>query len=1016
MPIIREKRQVGSIGPIGVVSSRGGDAERYNRLARATDKLTQMAIGEMGRQAQISATQKAQELDIEKITTINPKTGKPEALNWIGDNRFIGRTGAEAYEKAVAERFQFSIETEIKTKAAEVALKYENDPNAFQTYEREMNTYLDGMLKASEQGGKATSYTNYIADTGVQYVTATKLNMMQEQNRRERAKTANEVIQKNAARLDLIRQYSKEGKDVSELINSVRSSISDLEEGALVDRGTNNKWRQITSISHAEGVIDREFSKIGRESAARIADAIQVQDTTDLDEAELVIYKDITKYMMQSVDAGNGEFVDTLDFEALAGVATYANQSASVEENNFRRDREASKFSRQIEIERFVTDNVNDVEAVVDDFDEFDPQTARENIAGRFTADSQILLDKSKELDLTPQQFLSLRDSIRKAYATKLIIELYDEIEGSPNDREQIINRLIIERDSGLLTGKAKGIANAIKDITTIEHGGMLSEISRKYSNVDERASERFRAERSLFEQQLSDGYVKNILQSSSFVTASELLSEFEGKVRSFDFLSATQKSAYINKARDSAASVFMGKEATKLGMNSAAMAAAAAYAANPNDKEGVPQQIIDMVDRAKTIGSDGFAVESRLVQMTSRLSVKESKEKIRKEKAEINRSLQNGLPIDDNKTNREYVEEVILQQANNDPNYFRSSDILNLRNPATQLLYRSIESGLIPTSMLDDLEKLASGNLNATEEEARNLLSFYTHFSSQPLKTGFINLWQSTNLGNETMAKLEAVMLVSQSADADIPAIYQQLKAANTASMATARNEALGGSVQDFIAKEVSEAATNPEAVKMLTPLVKYLYATEQDVGQLATAVRTFYEKAFLPSEGYILDYGHSTGSRSKFSLDAVFKGNEELKTYFVNKVNTEIILAAKRTNTIAKTISNSDIKNRAYLMPLPSSSGITGYMLVEQRGGALHPVIDPTTSIPFQFSSAEPDVIQKAEELSVKEFNELPTKEEIFDLRTSVSERANVGVTGTGTTPTGVAPAGSEFLPMGN
>ena len=1016
MPIIREKRQVGSIGPIGVVNSRGGDAERYRRLANATDKLTQLAIGEMGRQAAISGAQKAQELDIEKITTINPKTGKPEALDWINDNRFIGRTGSEAYEKAVAERFQFSIESEIKTKASEVAIKYENDPNAFQAYEREMNTYLDGMLRSSEQNGRATSYTNYIADTGVQYVTATKLNMMQEQNRRERAKTASEVLQKNAGRLDLIRQYSKEGKDVSGLIDSVKGSIADLEEGALVDRGTIDKWRQITSISHAEGVIDREFSKIGRESASRIADAIQVQDTTDLDEAELAIYNDITKYMMQDVDAGNGELVKTLDFEALAGVATYANQSSAIEENNFQRDINAIRYSRRIEIERFVTDNVNDVEAVVDDFDEFDPQTAKENIAGRFTADTQILLDKVKELDLGEPEFLRQREVIREAYATKLIIELYDNIEGSPNDREDIINKIIIDRDAGILTGKSRGIANALKDITTIEHRGMLTALSTKYSNVDSRNSEKFRSERSLFEQELSNGYIKNILQSSSFVTASELLSEFEGKVRGFDFLSATQKSAYTNRARDAAASVFMGKEATKLGMNSSAMATAAVYAANPNDKEDVPQEVIDMVDRAKTIGSDGFAVESRLVQMTSRLSVKESKQKIRKEKAQLNRSLQNGLPVDDNKTHREYVEEIILQQANNDPNYFRSSEILNLRNPATQLLYRSIESGVIPTAMFDDLEKLANGNLNASEEEARNLLSFYTHFSSQPLETGFINLWQSTNLGNETMAKLEAVMLVSQSTDADIPAIYQQLKAANTKSMATARSEALGGSVQDFIAREVSQAATNPEAVKMLTPLVKYLYATEQDADQLSTAIKAFYEKAFLPSEGYILDYGHSTGSRSKFSLDAVFKGNEELKTYFVNKVNTEIILASKRTNTTAKTISNSDIKNRAYLMPLPSSSGITSYMLVEQRGGALHPVIDPTTSIPFQFSTAEPDVIQKAEELSVKQFNDLPTKQEIFDLRASVAERANVGVTGTGTTPTGVAPVGSEFLPMGN
>ena len=50
MPILREQRQVSSIGPVGVVRSRGGDAERYNRLANATQKLTELAIDEMGRE------------------------------------------------------------------------------------------------------------------------------------------------------------------------------------------------------------------------------------------------------------------------------------------------------------------------------------------------------------------------------------------------------------------------------------------------------------------------------------------------------------------------------------------------------------------------------------------------------------------------------------------------------------------------------------------------------------------------------------------------------------------------------------------------------------------------------------------------------------------------------------------------------------------------------------------------------------------------------------------------------
>ena len=95
MPIIRQKRQVGSIGPVGVVRASGG-SEKYNRLANASNNLTKLVIEEMGRRAALSGAEKAQQLTSEEISSINPITGKPEALDWINSNRFIGRTGAEA--------------------------------------------------------------------------------------------------------------------------------------------------------------------------------------------------------------------------------------------------------------------------------------------------------------------------------------------------------------------------------------------------------------------------------------------------------------------------------------------------------------------------------------------------------------------------------------------------------------------------------------------------------------------------------------------------------------------------------------------------------------------------------------------------------------------------------------------------------------------------------------------------------------------------------------------------------
>jgi len=210
MPIIRQKRQVGSIGPVGVVRASGG-SEKYNRLANASNNLTKLVIEEMGRRAALSGAEKAQQLTSEEISSINPITGKPEALDWINSNRFIGRTGAEAYERVVSDRFQLEIENEIKNKAKDVALAYENTPYATKEYSKVMNTYIDSLAEGSKQNGKNTSYTNFIYGTGRDYIAATTLSMEKKQYEIENAKILQAQGEKNFLESDLAYQLGQQG-------------------------------------------------------------------------------------------------------------------------------------------------------------------------------------------------------------------------------------------------------------------------------------------------------------------------------------------------------------------------------------------------------------------------------------------------------------------------------------------------------------------------------------------------------------------------------------------------------------------------------------------------------------------------------------------------------------------------------------------------------------------------------------------------------------------------------------
>jgi len=157
MPVIREKREYGSVGPVGVVRMNTGEVEMYQRIADANQQLTNVAIDLTTKFSKRAGAERAEQVDATKITSINPKTSKPEALDGLGVLLAMGNAEAQAYERVVAERFQQSIESEIKQKASEVALRFENDPYSSEKYEEQMISYLDSMVEGSKDKGKASS-------------------------------------------------------------------------------------------------------------------------------------------------------------------------------------------------------------------------------------------------------------------------------------------------------------------------------------------------------------------------------------------------------------------------------------------------------------------------------------------------------------------------------------------------------------------------------------------------------------------------------------------------------------------------------------------------------------------------------------------------------------------------------------------------------------------------------------------------------------------------------------------
>lgn len=1011
MPIIREKKQTRSAGPVGVVRMNLGGSEKYSRIADATQKLTTLGISEMSRQSQLKGQQMAQDVDPSQILALNPETGKPKALDWVGENRLFGRAGVEAYERVVQERFQSSMETELKTKANEIALKFKNNPYGAEQYKQQMDEYLKSMALNSEVDGKATYYTNFIMEQGEQYIASTTLHMQEQQINRQRQATAQSIVDNAGDRIDAVRQLAMMGRNAFPLINSILESIEDGENSFLLNVGSSSKYRQAAAVAYAEGIISKTFGDLSHESAGNISDAITLGDPSSLTTQEREVFNEASRYMQRSVDIGGGKRANVLDYDALSAVSEYASKSATDALNDYTSRIRARRFEIVEQSEILVQDATSIVSNAIRGFDNPDLNTVGVygSVLRAFETEKRRLKGVAEQNELSAEAYSSQVQEVREAAAKELMLVAFENAEGSPVEIGRMINEALDNGDTTNFTGASKAALDSILGITTSSDNGFLDAVSNDFVSNDVRSSAKHAAEQGLYQKELSSKYLKLIGSAGSTIEANELLEEFNSRIDGFDFLSTTQRSNYKNEAQNQAVNVFLASNLTgvveaedssgeiiRRKINSDDLAIAAEYAAS-GEKEGVPTYITNMVDLAESKeGVPGYT-ESRLVQLTSRVGIRESKDSERVKSEAVASNLLSNVIVNDTSPNRKIAEALIVAGMEDPDKFFRSAELLNPNNLSTRTLYKVIESGVVPPMLASNFKQLANGTFTGNDSEARSLVSLYAHFSRQPRDNLFVNNWNNTELSGDTRARMETIAILSTSLEAPISNIANQLVNATTSEANEARlngfkEEDGSRSVDEFVLNSVPDAATNPRAIKLLNSLAKYLYGPMSS-GEIRDTLKEYYDSTFTDTEGYVKDFSSLSGFRSQHSLSTVFR-NSDLKRFFIDKVNVDIAEAFKRAGVKggARYISNRNIQNRAFLMPLGSSSGgAANYMLVEQSSGTIIPVVNPMSGIPFQFSSHEPDILEKAQELSVKEenINGVKTFEDVLELRTAKSNK---------------------------
>lgn len=1006
MPVIREKRQYGSVGPVGVVRMNTGEVEMYQQIAQANQTLTNTAIKHLANVSKRIGAERAEQVDATRINSINPKTGKPEALDGITALLAMGNVEAEAYERVVNERFQQSIENEIKQKAGEIALKYENNPYAPEKYEEQMTSYLDSMIEGSRSNGKDTAYTNFIMNTGTQYITATKLNMMQERIRIERGRTAQSVLDNIDDRQDLIRQMAAniskmpEGPERTEaearmnaLFEATVESAKDAESSRLFKNGAARSTEQASSTIYGEAYITGAMEDLDPTSAANLALAFADGDPSDLPDDLREIYDSATKYMYRTVKGADGKDVKVLNYDALDGVARAAKAKVQELTNDF----QVNLPLEQLVTDAYVSESIDlagQLASAVFDSDTPVNQVA-DIIDEKLTAAFGIL--DAKYLDpksgLSKPQLDAAKKDIRGALAQDLLIAAYDNHRGSPETARMEISDAYNRKSTSNLTGKTKAAVDAlIRTAVPVEDDARIEEFILDLQSNDARNTAKFG------EQQKAAAYSELSNLRNDVSRGSKEAYQRSLSLASSEYFSGNQRASETAKVNAAYASSFVGKvmrgyvvgqDGKNRKVTSSDLALAAAYALNGDDR-GVPTELKDAVDSALQI-SDRETVAASINRREVSLSKVEADLKAGADKKALIKNIASNQIINNpTATDSETVEDYLLQISGMD-NFFESSEMFNPANPAAQFLFKSTMSGVLPATLKTSLEDLAGGSFQGSAEAARNVLTFYSQMANQPRGNAIVNAFKG--LSDDNISKLEAIAQIHYTTGDEIGAVAAQMADnERDSSFVTTRRRAFAKAVKsknpngidtdEFVMSIVEDAAQNKEALSTLIPLAEYLFSS-LDAETIKTKLNNFYERSFVKTQGYVLDRGSRTGDRSRYALNAVFN-DEEVQNFFIKKVNNE--LGGPR---ISMKPLDDQIEDRAFLMPMGVYNGGVTYLAVKRQGGLLVPIPNPKMgNMPFAFSTSEADVAAFAEGKGVKMSLDSLTMEDIIEMRSSADQ----------------------------
>ena len=923
MAVIREKRQF-QIGTIGVARASEGGRIIGQAISQAADQFADIFYREGLQRAERVGTEAGQAAESERIMTINPQTGQPEAYTPPAP---FGRVAAEAYQRVVERRFQSSLDDEMRVKSAELAARYESNPNSAALYETAMSDYIAAMAENAEG-----QFKGYITDTGTSYLNLTRSNLAINQIRRERtAAREAQVRAADAANGQLRSLVSQYGPDIltgptiaNALIESSNATVEDGVSSGLFDRAATSQNARAQALSVSYGLIQYAVNNTeDPETLALLQHAIGTQNPALVPAG--------FEYVAEALRGFSS------DFQALADIESFSDGLISdrIQYANVIREREIADINRQEALSIFDMEQGTAGSTATATSFGANPAISTGAVAQRaayFYGDATAqarAATASGRTDLA-NSIIANRDAVFGGYVQGLHLRAVQGL--TPDQTNQLEAAVMAQNASLAPTPESQRAVAALLQLGRNTDYNIVEDFppfigSYRDSAADFVAAQNEAAAFTEF-QALEPAIVDIRLQRGENIDAS--IAAAVEAVNGIDSLAENVRSNALAEIQFRGGQAYVS-QFFESNPNDTQIASAAAFLEGSGITEGLTQNQVDLLNQARTLGADSGR-EANL--RTHFNTVENSVRQLRRQEDErlqqfqdANRIFRLGAGDPTSVGDRRIVDERIqasfasqLQAAGYQSLGEMFADPMALQNPEMRPILEAVNSmNVLPESLQNAFVSLANGSF--VGGSPATLISHYTNYRTYSYGGVVMDNPMMRGLTEEQRATLDfladAAPIIGSDNQSFADLYTARSRLLNDTHFEDRAKTFFGSTPYEFVRRLDGADSLSASALRGMEAAAVSLYALSAERGLDVGAIRQRLERQIertYPDGGGIV-FAPDMSSRTRAPLSYAAPGNEDVMVNYIIRRLTEAGISSPRLGVTSigssRAMSLSDLQN---------------------------------------------------------------------------------------------------------